>query len=159
MKSAILAICLLSLITFTNTANLMPWVNPCRVINCACVPAGISNAVNIVCPNPLVNQCYANLGMCGPQRNGQCGWDFTYIPLRNCLNQAGICRATGCGNTRCEVNVGIPVQTPCVFSQYFKCYSLSQCGLQMNGQCAWTSNYNFIDCLNYFNVQRPTFFN
>jgi eight-cysteine-cluster-containing protein len=59
------------------------------------------------------------------------------------------CVATGCSGELClsEKDAEIKGFSSCVWQEEFACYKLSSCEVQQNGQCGWTANEEFSQCL------------
>lgn len=66
------------------------------------------------------------------------------------------CQVGGCNNEICtEAGIG-RITSNCTYMPFFDCYKNASCRVQINGQCAWTQDKSFSDCLsNKTGITRP----
>ena len=65
---------------------------------------------------------------------------------QNINQSAGECVASGCSGQVCVV-AGKEVITTCEYQKWFACLSLTKCERQKDGQCDWTENEAYANCL------------
>lgn len=62
-------------------------------------------------------------------------------------NQAvGECVTSGCSGQVCAAE-GNDIITTCEIQEWFKCLALTKCERQASGQCGWTDNPAYLNCL------------
>jgi eight-cysteine-cluster-containing protein len=57
------------------------------------------------------------------------------------------CIKTGCSGQLCINDKEPPQITTCEWKEIYSCYRLTECELQNNGECGFTPNSKFNDCL------------
>ena len=58
----------------------------------------------------------------------------------------GECVASGCSGQVCAAE-GNDIITTCEIQDWFSCLSLTKCERQVSGQCDWTENPIYLNCL------------
>lgn len=61
-------------------------------------------------------------------------------------NHLSQCVKSGCSGEVC-VEEGDDVTTTCIYLKWYPCLSLTRCERQVSGQCGWTENKTYLNCL------------
>ena len=55
------------------------------------------------------------------------------------------CVPSGCSNEICAEE-GNEIITPCLYLDWYECFSLTKCEVQPDGKCGWTENEAYLNC-------------
>ena len=70
----------------------------------------------------------------------------TIVINQNTNTSTSECVKKGCSNQLCVDEDG-PGFSNCEWLEWYSCLSLTKCERQANGQCGWSENQAYLDCL------------
>lgn len=65
---------------------------------------------------------------------------------QNTNQSSGKCATSGCSGQVCAAE-GEDIYTTCEIQDWFECLALTKCERQKNGQCGWSENKAYLNCL------------